>query len=166
MSHQGEGNAVLATSQFSHNLSVSLNNTNKAKNLKLTQVEHACSRRSAAKGLSQEWLSLEGLLARHSAGATEVAKTRWQIRPKDRRKAVQNSCLVGVTLAVAPSSSTKFVARILSGVEDFCKKFCGGIGSLHYLATIHKIFCKNLRHLRKFLRNSPLLSNSCLWKMG
>ena len=43
MSHQGEGNAVLVISQFSHNLSVSLNNANTAKNLKLTQVEHACS---------------------------------------------------------------------------------------------------------------------------
>ena len=43
MSHRGEGNAVLATSQFFHNLPVSLNNTNTAKNLKLTQVEHACS---------------------------------------------------------------------------------------------------------------------------
>ena len=43
MSHLGEGNVVLAISQFSHNLSVSLNNTNAAKNLKLTQVEHACS---------------------------------------------------------------------------------------------------------------------------
>ena len=44
MSHRGEGNVVLAISQFSHNLSVSLNNTTAAKNLKLTQVEHACSR--------------------------------------------------------------------------------------------------------------------------
>ena len=43
MSHRGEGNAVLVISQFSHNLSVSLNNTNTAKNLKHTQVEHACS---------------------------------------------------------------------------------------------------------------------------
>ena len=31
-----------ATSQFSHNLPVPLNNKNTAKNLKLTQVEHAC----------------------------------------------------------------------------------------------------------------------------
>ena len=43
MSHRGEGKAVLVISQFSHNLLVSLNNTNTAKNLKLTQVEHACS---------------------------------------------------------------------------------------------------------------------------
>ena len=43
MSHRGEGNAVLVISQFSHNLSVSLNNASAAKNLKLTQVEHACS---------------------------------------------------------------------------------------------------------------------------
>ena len=40
MSHQGEGNAVLVISQFSHNLSVSLNNTNTAGS---SQVEHACS---------------------------------------------------------------------------------------------------------------------------
>ena len=38
----GEGKAALAISQFSHNLLVSLNNTNTAKNLKLMQVEHAC----------------------------------------------------------------------------------------------------------------------------
>ena len=38
------GKAVLVTSQFSHNLPVSLNIKNTAKNLKLTQVEHACSR--------------------------------------------------------------------------------------------------------------------------
>ena len=43
LQHGGEGKAVLVISQFSHNLSVSLNNTNTAKNLKLTQVEHACS---------------------------------------------------------------------------------------------------------------------------
>ena len=43
MSHRGEGKAVLVTSQFSHNLSVSLSNHCSAKNLKLTQVEHACS---------------------------------------------------------------------------------------------------------------------------
>ena len=43
MSHRGEGNAVLVISQISHNLSVSLNNTDMAKNLKLMQVEHACS---------------------------------------------------------------------------------------------------------------------------
>ena len=35
----------LATSQFSHNLPVSLNNKNTAKNLKLMQVEHASSPR-------------------------------------------------------------------------------------------------------------------------
>ena len=39
MSHRGEGKA----SQLSHNLSVSLSNYYSAKNLKLTQVEHACS---------------------------------------------------------------------------------------------------------------------------
>ena len=44
--HRGEGKAVLVTSQFSHNLPVSLNNKNTAKNLKLTQVEHACSAQS------------------------------------------------------------------------------------------------------------------------
>ena len=38
------GKAALVTSQFSHNLPVSLNIKNTAKNLKLTQVEHACSR--------------------------------------------------------------------------------------------------------------------------
>ena len=43
MSHRGEGKAVLVISQFSHNLSVSLSNYYSAKNLKLTQVEHACS---------------------------------------------------------------------------------------------------------------------------
>ena len=43
VSHRGEGKAVLVTSQFSHNLSVSLSNYCSAKNLKLTQVEHACS---------------------------------------------------------------------------------------------------------------------------
>ena len=43
MSHRGEGKAVLVISQFSHNLSVSLSNHYSAKNLKLTQVEHACS---------------------------------------------------------------------------------------------------------------------------
>ena len=42
-SHQREGKAVSATSQFSHNLFVSLNNTNTAKNLKLMQVEHTFS---------------------------------------------------------------------------------------------------------------------------
>ena len=36
-------------SQFSHNLPVSLNNTNTAKNLKFTQVEHACSKCRACK---------------------------------------------------------------------------------------------------------------------
>ena len=41
--HPGEGNAALVISQFSYNLPVSLNNTNTAKNLELTQVEHACS---------------------------------------------------------------------------------------------------------------------------
>ena len=40
---RGEGKAVLVMSQFSHNLSVSLSNYYSAKNLKLTQVEHACS---------------------------------------------------------------------------------------------------------------------------
>ena len=40
---RGEGKAVLVISQFLHNLPVSLNNKNTAKNLKLTQVEHACS---------------------------------------------------------------------------------------------------------------------------
>ena len=48
MTHRGEGNLVLVVSQFSHNISVSLNNTNKGKNLKLTQVEHACSCHSSA----------------------------------------------------------------------------------------------------------------------
>ena len=37
------GKAVLVISQFSHNLPVSLKQQNTAKNLKLTQVEHACS---------------------------------------------------------------------------------------------------------------------------
>ena len=43
MSHRGEGKAVLVISQVSHNLSVSLSNHYSVKNLKLTQVEHACS---------------------------------------------------------------------------------------------------------------------------
>ena len=43
MSHRREGKAVLLISQFSHNLSVSLQSNHLVKNLKLTQVEHACS---------------------------------------------------------------------------------------------------------------------------
>ena len=38
MSHRGEENVVLVIRQFSHNLSVYLNNTNAAKNLKLMQL--------------------------------------------------------------------------------------------------------------------------------
>ena len=41
MSHQGEGKVVLGISEFSHNLSVSLDNTNTTKNLKLTEVEQS-----------------------------------------------------------------------------------------------------------------------------
>ena len=52
------GKAVLVTSQFSHNLPVSLNIKNTAKNLKLTQVEHACSRSELVS--SPSFISNEG----------------------------------------------------------------------------------------------------------
>ena len=77
MSHGGEGNAVLAISQFSHNLSVSLNNTNTAKNLKLAQVEHACSLATTAAVQSRDFRNV-GI--RDSSGPMSVFGTRVFIR--------------------------------------------------------------------------------------